>query len=154
MKKLDLDVDMMTLTFLERSRPEEFEVMRWVLKCWNKGAQGLGMNRHVTEDVYWKRHNDFALYLAQRGFVTVATLKDAPTLFVGFVAGDKGGVHFAYVKPAYRKENVFTRLLQSAPKHDRVFTTYPDRTAWLNAKMLSYSYRHDPYILTEIRGSQ
>ena len=147
-----LDVDVLSLTFAERTHPKDYEAMRFVTKCWNMNGR-RGLARRVPDSVYWNEHNGLVLYLARRGFVLMATLPGEPDLYAGFLVGSKHGLDFAFTKSAYRKAGVFGQLLKAAPRHEKFFSCPPGEPdeqgrggqQWLAEYLNRRGYTYNPF---------
>lgn len=161
-RRFDLSIDILSLPFTARSQPQTHESMRWITKCWNRNGQGRGVAQGVEPEVYWMHHNQFILYLCERGFVSLATLPGSPELYAGFLVGSERGIDFAFTKSEFRRDGILTRLLKAAPDHAPYYSSPPGAPdeqgrgsqAWLTAFLKKKKYRYNPFTLLELNANE
>lgn len=121
----------------------------WILSSWLRSNHdgGNGFWRSATDQVYWFNQSLLASKLLRESETLIATLAGEPDLFVGYVVWQRDVLHYVYVKAAYRRDGVASRLLEFCKLADfgkfDTCTHLGRDNAWLTRRGINYN----PYAL-------
>jgi hypothetical protein len=108
----------MRLSLIQLRTPEA-EDRSFLINAWLKSFRDSPIGKTLTDDVYYKSFSQsvIAILDAPTTITTLATLKEEPSVILGFIVADKSQpltvVHYAYTKWAYRKSGIAQHLFQS-----------------------------------------
>jgi GNAT superfamily N-acetyltransferase len=142
----DFDTELRNLTDSERGNSE---ALNWVLNSWLQSNRDNGMSfGHGAQfDVYWTMHERLAKRLARGGEVLLATMPDAPDVFVGWACFDAGALHYLYVKKNFRRGGVATKLLEAIGPRSVITHAPAPQREWARQWLLRRGCVCSPYAL-------
>lgn len=99
----------------------------------------------VSHEVYREGQNRLIDDALVRATVRVATVPDAPDLFIGYVVRSGPVLHWVYVKQSFRRGQVADRLTAGVREYSHLLT-YDYVVQWARRR----EWRYNPYALLEI----
>ena len=152
MPEYDVQIELRELT--PKDIYNRSEAWRWVVNSWLKShyerGRSMWADGHPRE--YWTQHWELATRLIERAGVLIAHQPGAPDLFLGWVCTDpvRKVCHYVYVKHAFRRGGVATRLLSRVhgPRPVLRYTHQPAR-AQLREAADKLGWTYSPYALME-----
>lgn len=86
----------------------------FIASSWSKSYQSSAAVRNVRTSLYFDRQKQTILHLLQRSQCLVICLREDEDAILGYVVFEKDVLHFVYVKEAWRKHGIATRLVSAA----------------------------------------
>jgi GNAT superfamily N-acetyltransferase len=115
------------------------EDANFILSSWLKSHRDVGDVSAMTNPVYFGGYRDECVEKLKRADVTIACSPRDPDCIYGWVCSAPGGVHYIYVKHAYRQRGIAKIL---APGGTRwVSTMGRQHRDWAR----KYGFEYDPY---------
>lgn len=97
----------------------------YIISTWLLSAGSEAERRGVPRDDARAHEEDLAKSALAAGWVFVMADREDPSIIYGWVAGDRGILHWAYVPPGMRGQRVFTSLVAEVCGERLQFTRKP-----------------------------
>lgn len=118
----------------------------FVKQTWLKCYRHSAFARAIRDSVFFRFHHPIVERILERPgtSVRVACLPDAPEVILGYLVHEGGVVHWVYVKGAFRRLGIASRLAENLPP-DFSFT---HRTTEAEPLLRKYPHAtYNPYVI-------